>query len=118
MTQALIDQELGTPLLMRTAFFNQNAAALLLDAGDKEFKAELAKVVDLDIWEAAKERAADMLKAPPCAPAALPPRHAGRCCIDLGAYDRGFMIRSFTCRFDFLGLITHPVQRRSGIDVN
>eukprot|EP00873_Tetraselmis_striata_P041002 jgi/Tetstr1/461266/TSEL_006393.t1 len=62
MTQALIDQELGTPLLMRTAFFNQNAAALLLDAGDKEFKAELAKVVDLDIWEAAKERAADMLK--------------------------------------------------------
>lgn len=44
MTQALIEKELGTHLLVRTAFFNQNAVAVLLDAGDKDFKSELAKV--------------------------------------------------------------------------
>jgi hypothetical protein len=45
MTQALIEQELGTALLMRTGFFNQNAVASLLDASDKDFKLELGKVL-------------------------------------------------------------------------
>lgn len=43
MTQALIDSELGTPLLSRASFFSQNAVASLLEASDKDFKAELGK---------------------------------------------------------------------------
>jgi hypothetical protein len=44
MTQAKIDAELGTALLLRTAFFSQNAVSALLEASDKDFKAELGKV--------------------------------------------------------------------------
>jgi hypothetical protein len=45
MTQAKIDAELGTALLLRTAFFSQNAVSALLEATDKDFKAELGKVI-------------------------------------------------------------------------
>uniref|UniRef100_A0A061SMF6 Calcineurin-like phosphoesterase domain-containing protein n=1 Tax=Tetraselmis sp. GSL018 TaxID=582737 RepID=A0A061SMF6_9CHLO len=62
MTQARIDEELGTALLSCAVFLNQGGVTALLEASDGDFKEELGKVVDTGIWEKAKELAATELK--------------------------------------------------------
>ncbi|KAL6777868.1 hypothetical protein ACKKBG_A16000 [Auxenochlorella protothecoides x Auxenochlorella symbiontica] len=54
MTQAEIDRVLGAPLLGKTVFYGQSEVNALLEAGDRAFKEELGKLVDLSIWEEAR----------------------------------------------------------------
>ncbi|PRW45242.1 ABC transporter (ISS) isoform C [Chlorella sorokiniana] len=70
LTQARIDEVLGADLLGRVVFYGQSDITALLEvvvfygqsditalleASDRAFKQELAKLVDLRVWEAAKE---------------------------------------------------------------
>ncbi|KAK3266950.1 hypothetical protein CYMTET_24462, partial [Cymbomonas tetramitiformis] len=52
-----------TDLLGRVAFHDQASVMSLLHAGDKAFKDVLAKVLELDVWAAAKDLAGARLKA-------------------------------------------------------
>lgn len=63
LTQALIDNVLGAPLLGRAVFYGQNEITGLLDSTDRAFKAELGKIVDLDVWRDAKEASRKELNA-------------------------------------------------------
>lgn len=56
LTQAAIDSLLGTHLLGRTVFYGQNDVSALLEASDRALKDELGKLVELDVWTAARER--------------------------------------------------------------
>ncbi|KAA6423047.1 MAG: hypothetical protein FRX49_07035 [Trebouxia sp. A1-2] len=62
LTQAEIDRVLGSDLLVRAAFHGQADVTALLEAGDERFKAELGWVVNLDMWDEAKQLAAHELK--------------------------------------------------------
>ncbi|KAL0033719.1 hypothetical protein WJX77_002381 [Trebouxia sp. C0004] len=62
LTQAEIDRVLGSDLLVRAVFHGQADATALLEAGDERFKAELGWVVNLDMWDEAKQLAAQQLK--------------------------------------------------------
>lgn len=62
MTQAAIEQRLAASLLARAAFHGQTDITGLLEADDRKFKEELGRVVDLDVWEAAKAMALERLK--------------------------------------------------------
>jgi len=56
LTQAAIDSLLGTHLLGRTVFYGQNDVSALLEASDRALKDELGKLVELEVWTAARER--------------------------------------------------------------
>ncbi|KAL0053768.1 hypothetical protein WJX82_010500 [Trebouxia sp. C0006] len=62
LTQAEIDRILGSDLLVRAIFHGQADVTALLEAGDERFKAELGWVVNLDMWDEAKQLAAQELK--------------------------------------------------------
>ncbi|KAL3137671.1 hypothetical protein ABBQ38_004946 [Trebouxia sp. C0009 RCD-2024] len=62
LTQAEIDRVLGSDLLVRAVFHGQADVTGLLEAGDDKFKAELGWVVNLEMWDAAKQLAAQKLK--------------------------------------------------------
>lgn len=55
LTQAAIDAALAAPLIGRAVFYGQSEITALLESGDRAFKEELGKVVDLDVWADAKE---------------------------------------------------------------
>ncbi|GAB4817224.1 hypothetical protein N2152v2_004270 [Parachlorella kessleri] len=61
LTQALIDEELATPLLGRTVFYGQSDVTGLLESNDRAFKEELGKLVDLTVWAQAKEESRQQL---------------------------------------------------------
>ncbi|KAL3150757.1 hypothetical protein ABBQ32_000532 [Trebouxia sp. C0010 RCD-2024] len=62
LTQAEIDRVLGSDLLVRAVFHGQADVTGLLEAGDDKFKAELGWVVNLEMWDAAKQLASQKLK--------------------------------------------------------
>lgn len=55
LTQQRIDAELGSHLLGRAVFYGQSDIVALMEANDRAFKDELGKLVDLQVWAAAKE---------------------------------------------------------------
>ncbi|GMH42164.1 hypothetical protein BSKO_10083 [Bryopsis sp. KO-2023] len=55
MTQAEIDEFIHAETLASLAFFGHGNVTALLDANDTAFKAELGKIVDLEIWKRARE---------------------------------------------------------------
>ncbi|KAK9831419.1 hypothetical protein WJX81_003210 [Elliptochloris bilobata] len=63
LTQAAIEARLAASMLARVAFHGQADVNGLLEADDKRFKEELGRVVDLDVWEAAKAVAVERLRA-------------------------------------------------------
>ncbi|KAK9831282.1 hypothetical protein WJX74_010231 [Apatococcus lobatus] len=63
LTQAAIEEHLAVDLLARVAFHGQSDITALLEAGDSELKQELGRLVDIEVWEAAKLAAAERLKA-------------------------------------------------------
>ena len=63
LTQAEIEAVLGTSLLGRTVFYGQSEITALLESNDRVFKEELGKIVDLEVWAAAKEASKKSLSA-------------------------------------------------------
>eukprot|EP00850_Spirogloea_muscicola_P004223 SM000018S03588 [mRNA] locus=s18:126645:145823:- [translate_table: standard] len=51
-----------TSVLHQTVFHGQHEAAGLLESTDKEFKEELSRLVNIDVWVAAKEASKETLK--------------------------------------------------------
>ncbi|KAL4857804.1 hypothetical protein ACK3TF_002216 [Chlorella vulgaris] len=54
LTQQRINEQLGAELLGRVVFYGQSDITALLEASDRAFKQELAKLVDLEVWTQAK----------------------------------------------------------------
>ncbi|KAK9914871.1 hypothetical protein WJX75_001641 [Coccomyxa subellipsoidea] len=62
LTQAQIERRLAIGLLARASFHGQADITSLLEADDRKFKDELGRVIEMDIWDAAKAKAAERLK--------------------------------------------------------
>lgn len=66
-------------MLARVAFHGQADVNGLLEADDRRFKEELGRVVDLDVWEAAKGVALERLRAARTALAQAEREQQARC---------------------------------------
>ncbi|KAG0619717.1 hypothetical protein M758_4G159600 [Ceratodon purpureus] len=62
MTQFRIDELIDTSVLYRTVFQGQHGGGGLLEASDREFKEELSKFMAMEVWMAAKEHSAKVLR--------------------------------------------------------
>ncbi|GJP80515.1 hypothetical protein CLOP_g10722 [Closterium sp. NIES-67] len=63
LTQERIDALMDTSLLSRTVFFGQHSTASLLEANDADFKAELSRVVGMEVWGGAKAASRERVRA-------------------------------------------------------
>ncbi|KAK9830414.1 hypothetical protein WJX72_011641 [[Myrmecia] bisecta] len=63
LTQAEIERVLAADLLTRVVFHGQADATSLLEANDRDFKQELGKIVEMEVWDAAKDGSAALVKA-------------------------------------------------------
>ncbi|BDA43191.1 hypothetical protein COCOBI_04-2030 [Coccomyxa sp. Obi] len=62
LTQATIERRLAVGLLARASFHGQADITALLEADDRKFKEELGRVIEMDIWDAAKAVTTERLK--------------------------------------------------------
>eukprot|EP00850_Spirogloea_muscicola_P005728 SM000026S08977 [mRNA] locus=s26:861309:884420:+ [translate_table: standard] len=62
LTQQCIDDLIDTSVLHQTVFHGQHEAAGLLESTDKEFKDKLSRLVNIDVWVAAKEASKEALR--------------------------------------------------------
>eukprot|EP00891_Asterochloris_glomerata_P004273 jgi/Astpho2/4273/Aster-x0198 len=63
LTQAEVDRHLAADMLMRAVFHGQADITALLESNDERFKAELGKVIEMEVWEQAKAESSKQLKA-------------------------------------------------------